>query len=325
MKTKMRNINLNVFTFSFFISSFSKNFIMESILIKLLFNFKKSLFYFRFYFWSQLAFGKIHFHILTFKIFKELIIWSVMRLSCSHRIHIIILVHRRINLMILTILSFYNILINRLFALLNKKFRWIIITISISSNHWELLVHENIILLSITPFLTQNISNILKWILIAIRDTFIKPWLNMIIRNLLLVILILKASSFQTKSILRPLTYDWQISLWQVLNLLIIKFYIALCSGSLIHIIRNTWKLFYRNFSPLIQALARIRINFLRISIPFLFQTYPLYTVIFFDYHISPLLKLLTFSPTDTNFAIIFWIMNMFFLFLFYRILLYCN
>lgn len=323
----MRNINLDVFTFSFFVSFFSKDFIMESILIKFLFYFKKSLLYFCFYFWSQLAFSKIHFHVLTFEIFKELIIWAISRLShcCSHGIHIKILVHGRINLMILTILPFYYILIYWLFALLNKKFRWIIITNAGSSNNWELLIHENIILLAIAPLLTQNIANILKWILIAIRDTLIKPRLHMIIRNLLLVILILKASSFQPKSILSSLTNDRQISLWQVLNLLIIKFNIALSCSSLIHIIRNTWKLSGRNFSPLIQALPWIRIHFLWICIPLIFQTYPLYAIIFLDYHIRLLLKFLTFSPTNTNLAIISWIVNMFFLFLFCRFLLYCD
>jgi hypothetical protein len=246
---------------------------MESILLKFFFNFEKSLLNFCFYFWPQLSFSKIHFHILTFKIFKELIIWAVIRLSlcCSHRIHIIIMIHRRVNLMILTILSFYNILIYRLFTLLNKQFRRIIITITGSSNNWELLIHENIILLTITPFLTQSIANILKWILIAIRYTFIKPSLHMIIRNLLLVILILKASSFQPKSILRSLTNDWQIGLWQVLNLLIIDFDITLCSSWLIHIIRNIRKLFVRNFSPLIQTLTWISIHFSWICILFFF------------------------------------------------------
>ena len=211
VKTKMRNVNLYVFTFSFFVSSFSENFIIKSILIKFLFNFKKSLFDFCFYFWPQLTFSKIHFHVLTFKIFKELIIWAVIRLSlcCSHRIHIIILAHWRINLIILTILPFYYILINRLLALLNKKFGWIIITVAISRNNRELLIHENIILLAITPFLTHNVANILKRILITIRYALIKPRLHMIIRNLLLIILILKASSFQPKSILNILTNHW--------------------------------------------------------------------------------------------------------------------
>jgi len=137
VKTKMRYVNLDVFTFSFFVSSFSENFIIKSILIKFLFNFKKSLFDFCFYFWPQLTFSKIHFHVLTFKIFKELIIWAVIRLRLcrSHRIHIIILAHRRINLIILTILPFYYILINRLFALLDKKFGWIIITVAVSRNN----------------------------------------------------------------------------------------------------------------------------------------------------------------------------------------------
>jgi len=137
VKTKMRYVNLDVFTFSFFVSSFSENFIIKSILIKFLFNFKKSLFDFCFYFWPQLTFSKIHLHVLTFKIFKELIIWAVIRLRLcrSHRIHIKILAHRRINLIILTILPFYYILINRLFALLDKKFGWIIITVAVSRNN----------------------------------------------------------------------------------------------------------------------------------------------------------------------------------------------
>ena len=161
-----------------------------------------------------------------------------MTLCCSHRIHIIILIH--IHLLILTILPFNNILIYRLLALLNKKFRWIVITIS--SNNWKLLIHKNIILISITPFLTHNIAKILKRILIAIRYTFIKSILHLIIRNLLLIIMILEAWSFHGKPILSP--YDGQISLWQVLNLLIINLDIALCRRRLIHIMRYIWQLF---------------------------------------------------------------------------------
>jgi hypothetical protein len=221
---------------------------METIMVEFLFYFKKSLFYFCFNFWPQLAFRKVHFHILTFKIFKQLIIWAVIRLTlrCSHRIHIIILIHRRIHLLILTILPFNNILIYRLFALLNKKFRWIVITISSSSNNWKLLIHKDIILMSITPFLTHNIAKILKRILIAIRYTLIKSILHLIIRNLLLIIMILEACSFHGKPILSP--YDGQISLWQVLNILIINLDIALCSRRLIHIMRYTRELFLWNF-----------------------------------------------------------------------------
>ena len=273
MKTKMRNINLNVFTFSFFISSFTNHFIMETIMVEFLFYFKKSLLYFCFNFWPQLAFRKVHFHVLTFKIFKQLIIWAVIRLTLrrSYRIHIIILIHRRIHLLILAILPFNNILIYRLFALLNKKFRWIVITISSSSNNWELLIHKNIILMSITPFLTHNIAKILKRILIAIRYTLIKSILHLIIRNLLLIIVILKACSFHAKPILSPLPYDGQISLWQILNLLIINLDIALCRRRLIHIMRYTRELFLRNFLSLIQTLPRIGIYLFRV--PFFFQT----------------------------------------------------
>ena len=138
------------------------------------------------------------------------------------------------------------------FALLNKKFRWIVITISSSSNNWKLLIHKNIILMSITPFLTHNITKILKRILITIRYTFIKSILHLIIRNLLLIIVILKACSFHAKPILSPLPYDGQISLWQILNLLIINLDIALCRRRLIHIMRYTRELFLRNFCSLI-------------------------------------------------------------------------
>ena len=206
----MRNINLDVFTFSSFVCLFTKYFIIKVILIKFLFNFKKSLLDFLLYFWSQLTFCKIHFHILTFKIFKKLVIWAVIWLTlwCSHWIHIIILVKRRIYLVILSILAFYNILINRLFALLYVKFRRIIIGIAISSNNWELLIKENIIRIILAPFLTLDIADILIGIYMVIRSSLIKPSLNMIIRNLVIIIWIINRISFESISILIQLMND---------------------------------------------------------------------------------------------------------------------